>query len=256
MDSHDLYGLPLDRFTPERNALAKQLRGEGRREEAARVAELRKPSVAAWAVNQLVRTQRRDVEELFAAGDALQRAQSELVAGRGQSGALREASERERTALDGLLGSARGLLNSEGRALTGTMLERVSETLHAAALDDDARAQVQDGRLHQELRHVGIGAGGLVAAPSRTAGAPKRESKRDATAERDRAERLKAAKRAEGEASRAVDRAARVLQDAEQRRDRAAQALELAKAKVREARERAEEAGREHRRARRELERL
>jgi hypothetical protein len=192
---------------------------------------------------------------LFDAGDALRRSQSELVAGRGQSGALREASERERAALDRLLGKARGLLNSEGRELTGTMLERVSETLHAAALDDDARAQVQDGCLHQELRHVGLGAGGLVAGPARPGGAPKRESKQDAAAERDRAERLKAAKRAEGEARRAADRAERLLQDAEQRRNRAAQALEQAEAKVRKARERAEEAAREHQRARREPER-
>jgi hypothetical protein len=49
------------------------------------VAKLRKPSVAAWAVNQLVRTQGRAIGELFDAGDALQRAQSDLLAGRGDA---------------------------------------------------------------------------------------------------------------------------------------------------------------------------
>lgn len=260
MELHDLYGLPLDRFTPERNALAKELRGEGRGEEAAGVAAMRKPSVAAWAVNQLVRTQRREVEELFEAGDALQRAQADLVAGRGQSGSLREASERERAALDALVRKARGLLSSEGRELTGTTLERVSETLHAAALDEDARAQVKDGCLQQELRHVGLGAGGVVAAPARARTAParsgtppKKASKPDAVAERQRRERLEATKHAEAQAHRAADRAARALEDAEQRRDRAAQALDEAEAKVREARERAREAAREHQRARRKL---
>jgi hypothetical protein len=52
----DLYGVPLDRFVPERAALVRALRSAGEREQAAAVAALRKPSVAAWAVNQLVRT--------------------------------------------------------------------------------------------------------------------------------------------------------------------------------------------------------
>lgn len=59
MDTHELYGLPLDRFVPERGGLAKALRGDGRREEAAEVAEvagLRTPSVAAWAVKRVVET--------------------------------------------------------------------------------------------------------------------------------------------------------------------------------------------------------
>ena len=57
-DQRELYGLPLDRFVAERAALAKSLRSEGQREQADQVAKRRKPSVAAWAVNQLVRTQR------------------------------------------------------------------------------------------------------------------------------------------------------------------------------------------------------
>ena len=47
----DLYGLPLPRFIPERAALVKALRSEKRRDEAAVIAAMRKPSVAAWAVN-------------------------------------------------------------------------------------------------------------------------------------------------------------------------------------------------------------
>ena len=37
-DPQELYGLPLERFTDERNALAKRLREEGRRDEASEVA--------------------------------------------------------------------------------------------------------------------------------------------------------------------------------------------------------------------------
>ena len=50
-----LYGLPLDEFTAERDAVAKRLRADGEREEAARIKKLRKPSVPAWAVNQAAR---------------------------------------------------------------------------------------------------------------------------------------------------------------------------------------------------------
>ncbi|HEX3833732.1 MAG TPA: hypothetical protein VHW04_17265, partial [Solirubrobacteraceae bacterium] len=69
MDVEELYALPLERFVPERNALAQELRTAERRDEAAAVAALRKPSVAARAVNRLARERRRQLLELFAAGD-------------------------------------------------------------------------------------------------------------------------------------------------------------------------------------------
>src|SRR5688500_1165037 len=115
MDQDDLYGLPLDRFVAERGALAKALRADGRRDEAARVAALRKPSVAAWAVNQLARTQRRAMRELLAAGDELRDAQEALLAGKGDARALRAAGERERAAVDQLVDAALGLLTSTGQ---------------------------------------------------------------------------------------------------------------------------------------------
>ena len=255
MEPDDLYGLPLERFTPERNALAKALRAAGHRDEAGRVAAMRKPSVAAWAVNQLVRTQRRAVSALLKAGDALRQAQSELVAGRGNADNLRKASERERAAVDELVEKARGLLSSEGRELGEGTLARVSETLHAAALDDDARARVQEGLLERELRHVGLGSGAAVVATE-----PVRHGRRGSAAktkevDRARAKRAEAARKAEAEARRALERASRELKNAERARDRAAQSLEEAEAAVGAARKRAEQAAREHARAQRELER-
>ncbi|MDQ3409608.1 MAG: hypothetical protein M3469_06460, partial [Actinomycetota bacterium] len=89
MDVDDLYALPLDRFVPERGTLAKALRADRRRDEAKDVAALRKPSVAAWAINQLVRTQGDAVHELVAAGDALRGAHADLVGGRGDAQAMR-----------------------------------------------------------------------------------------------------------------------------------------------------------------------
>jgi hypothetical protein len=187
-DAGDLYGLPLERFVPERSALAKALRAGGNREEAARVAALRKPSVAAWTVNQLVRTQRQGTAELFEAGDAVQRAQSELLAGAGDARALRAVAARERDAVEALVALARGLLGADGHEPTAATLERVGETLHAAALDLEARALVREGRLERELRRAGFGEGELVAGA--VAGGPAQRR----PAVRERAGRGKAAR--------------------------------------------------------------
>jgi hypothetical protein len=267
VDPRDLYGLPLERFISERNALAKELRAAGRRDDAASVAAMRKPSLAAWAVNQLVRTQSRAVAALFDAGDALQRAQSDLLAGRGAPIALREAGKRERASVAKLVEAARGLLSAEGHELSPAMLERVSDTLHAAALDAHARAEVEHGCLHGELRHIGLGADQAVpSGAARRSGAGKPRSSRKAAAsdterrsaksEREQSERLKAARRAEAEARRIAERAQRALKSAQQRRDHAAQSLTKAEAALADARARTEEAAVTHQRARQALEKL
>ncbi len=261
MEARDLYGLPLDRFVPERGTLAKTLRGQDERDEAARVAKLPKPSVAAWTVNQLVRTQSRAVAALFAAGDALQHAQQDVLDGKASGPALREAAERERAAVATLLDAARGLLDSEGHSLTAATLDRVSATLHAAALEPDARNAVEAGCLARELQHVGLGGGGLVAGSADERNAdPGRDRKservREREAKRERAQRLKAARSEEAKASRAAESAARELRSARERRDRVVTALEEAQAALTAAELRAAEAARAHERARNDLEQL
>ncbi|MDX6677976.1 MAG: hypothetical protein QOE31_2028 [Solirubrobacteraceae bacterium] len=255
MDADDLYGLPFDQFVAERGALAKALRQAGERERASEVAALRKPSVAAWAVNQLVRTQRDAVAELYAAGDALRDAQSDLLAGRGDGRALRAAGEEERAAVRRLVEAARGLLTSDGHELSETVVERVSDTLHAAALDEGAREQVRDGRLERELRHVGLGLGEApapAAAPAprhsqakpaaaakpkggggrakgKAAAEPKQSAEQRATARAAERERLAAERAEQDRAQRERDeerKAARVAEASARRRaDRAARAL-------------------------------
>ena len=258
MDVDELYGLPLDQFVPERTALARELRKAGDRDRAGEVAALKKPSVAAWAVNQLVRTQRKAVTTLLDAGDALRAAQGDVLAGRGDAQSLRGAVEQERLAVETLTDAARGLLSSEGEELSGTIVERVSDTFHAAALDDDARAQVTGGHLERELRHVGLG--GLGAPGARPPAPPRRgatKKKTDSGQEKKRAvedepelrERAKArddarkeARATEREARRRAERAERAAQVAHERRDSAAtvlrdaeQQLEAAEAALAEA---------------------
>jgi len=261
MDVDELYGLPLDEFVPARNALARELRNSDRRDEAAEVAALRKPSVAGWAVNQLVRTQKRGVAELFEAGDALRAAHDKVLAGRGDATDLRAGVEQERAAVDDLMGAARGLLTSQGHELSPTIIDRVADTLHAAALDDGARAQVCDGRLERELRHVGLGmaaSGTATPAPARARRAAKTpaggtktgrraadtraEREERERAERERAEARAAARATEREARRRLERAERAAGAAADRRDRAASALDEAEAELAEAESELEEA--------------
>jgi hypothetical protein len=246
MDPRDLYGLPLEQFTEQRNALAKELLRKQRQDEAQDVSKLRKPSVAAWAVNQLVRTQRGEVAGLFKAGDALQKTQADLLAKRAEPESLRRAVAAERATVDQLIEKARGLLSSEGHELTPARLEQVSETLHAAALDQAARAQVQGGCLERELRHVGLGGLSLGAgdAPARTPQRGRQPRLADA-----RATKLKEARKVEAEARRRAERAARNLSTAQERRDQAAQVLRDADAATAAARELADRAARELREA-------
>jgi hypothetical protein len=257
-DPHELYGLSLDEFIPARAALVKSLRTDGQRDEAEAVSKLRKPSVAAWTVNQLVRTQPREITSLFEAGDALEAAQAELLGKRGDAKSLQAALAREREAVSRLVERARGLLESEGQPPSQTILDRVSQTLEAAALDGHARGVVEAGCLERELQHIGLGAGGFSAQPaaptqvkSTKAGGSQESSSRamQKRRERERAEQMKTDRKAEQDARRIAERADRELSQAQQRRDDAADALAEAEDQLAQARDRAERAADEHRQA-------
>src|SRR5881396_1612806 len=81
-DLDALYRLPLAEFTAARNTLAGQLKQGGRGNEAEFVKALVKPSISAWAVNQLYWKHREAFEGLIAAGKRLGTAQAWQLAGR------------------------------------------------------------------------------------------------------------------------------------------------------------------------------
>nr|MBA2626066.1 hypothetical protein [Acidimicrobiia bacterium] len=71
----ELYELDPAAFVPARDALAKRLVAEGEPAEAKEVRARRRPTLVAWAANQLVRRDRAAVEALLAAGNRLRAAQ-------------------------------------------------------------------------------------------------------------------------------------------------------------------------------------
>ena len=72
-DVHDevdaLFKLPLAEFTGARNTLGARLKKSGQGDEAARVKALAKPSISAWAVNQLYWHHREAFDQLIDSGE-------------------------------------------------------------------------------------------------------------------------------------------------------------------------------------------
>jgi len=162
-----LYGADLDAFVKERTAAAKDLRGRGERGEAAAVAKLPKPSVAAWIVNQLARTEAGATGKLLEAGARLR----DVQLGTGSASDLRAAADAQEAALRSLMRSAERIAAGRGSATPAT-LDRVRETLHAAALDAELAEQVRRGVLVREERAVGFPMG-LAIPEERRRPAPK-----------------------------------------------------------------------------------
>ncbi|HEX6712126.1 MAG TPA: hypothetical protein VF066_02030 [Thermoleophilaceae bacterium] len=239
-----LYGLPVEEFTPARNALAAELRAEGDRDGAAAVKTLRKPTAAASAVNQLVRAEPDLVEALLGAGGELRQAHRQAASGRGAA-QLRAAAEAERAAVDALMARAAQAL---GRPLTPALAESIRNSLRAASSDDEARERVRTGTLATELRPVGLGPmpRGVSAATPAPSGRPaKRRAKPDAEAreaearEAEEDARLRKAVAAEAAAhQRELDAATRALDRAEESYARARAAADGASERLQDARKR------------------
>jgi hypothetical protein len=219
-----LYGLPLDEFTSSRNALAKQLKGDGDGEAAERVASLAKPSLPVWAINQLARREKPKMRALLDAGAKLRKAQERALSG-GGSDALRTAQADERDALRDLVEQAGAILEQAGRPPTRPVLERVRSTLSAAALAEPARATLKAGRLTDELQLSGFDAlAGIEPAPRGKA------KPRDELAERrqKKAEIERERRRLETRASGLNDQAEKAEQAAEEAEEAASEAREAA----------------------------
>ena len=235
-EADDLYGLPDGEFTAARDALAKRLRGEKRREEADAVKALRRPSVAAAAINRAVREHGAD--DLLAAGEALREAHEALLSGDGDATAVREATTREREAVREF---ARLALGEGASAATE---DKVRATLHAASVDDDVRERLVAGRLEREAEagadpiamlasgRAKAASGAPKAEPAPAKPTPKPQPKQKP--ERSDAEQRRA--RAAERAQEAADRAVTAQAEAEAAAERARATLDEAEEAARRAR--------------------
>jgi DNA repair exonuclease SbcCD ATPase subunit len=144
-----LYALPLDEFTPARDAKAKELKAD--KELAASVKKLKKPSVAAWVVNLFVRREGAQVDQVIAVGEALREAQEGMDATE-----LRALTKQRRQLTAAVTQQARRIALDEGHKLTDAVADQVEATLTAAMLDPRCAQAVRSGLLTASLAATGV----------------------------------------------------------------------------------------------------
>ncbi len=140
------------------------------------VAKLHRPSVGAWALNQVARSSPTVVAAAIEAGAQLRAASEDAVAGK--PGELRAATTAERAAANAVVKEAATHLGSRAEALAPTLLA----TIRVAALDDDVADQLRRGVLDADQEQPGFGFG-MDESPlaSVTKLAPRRAAKAKAT---------------------------------------------------------------------------
>jgi hypothetical protein len=150
--AEELYGVPADEFAEHRARLATQAKAAGDKALAASIGKLRKPVLAAALVNELVRAEPAELQELTELGGQMRDAHRQL---RGPE--LRALSEQRQHLLQRLTDLVRETAERSGRAVTEPVLAQVRGTFDAAIADEGAEAAVLSGRLTTVLSYTGFG---------------------------------------------------------------------------------------------------
>jgi hypothetical protein len=245
VEEADLYGLPLSEFTAARDALAKELRAAGDKEAADRVKRLPKPSLAAWALDQVARSRSEAVTRLLERGEALREAQQGALSG--DASGLREAGRDLAEEVGRVVVEAVEVFQEAGREPGAVQVERMKATLRAAAADPELGELLRRGVLVTDLEPAGFGLDGLAEAPAPAARRRAARPSKKADVEVDAARRE--LRRAQAEAETAAARARRRAERAEGAERRALEARAEADAARTEAEEAAGEADAARRRA-------
>jgi hypothetical protein len=236
-----LFALPLDEFTAARNELARRLKKDGDDDAAEQVRALAKPSVAAWAVNQLARKEAEAVRSLLNLASRLRNAQERSLKGERAADELRAAQAEERDVIRTLTQRAGDILREADRPASGTTLERVSSLLRAAAVAEPGRTSLREGRLSGDVEVSGFDAfaglevsGARRSAPAGDDLAERRRQKREAEQRRKKLEKqvrelsaqAQAAEQEAERARRAADKAEAAATERRREADSAASELE------------------------------
>lgn len=147
-----LYAAPPGRFTPLRSELVAQAKSAGEKDLAASIGALRKPTVAAWAVNHFVREHADELEEFRSFADLLREAQRSLDADQ-----LRVLGRERSKRVDALADRIAEVSSQEGQKLGAGVAQEVRDTLTALIADEDAEASVLTGSLVRSLSYSGFG---------------------------------------------------------------------------------------------------
>ncbi len=145
----ELYAADLGEFTARRAELASRARAGGDQETARQIAGLRKPTRAAWLINQLVRADPGAPGRLAELGTDLRAAAAALDGAR-----IRELSQARRRLVDDLVREA---LERPGQQAPGAgVREELTVTFGAAVADPEVARQLAAGTLVRAVQHGGL----------------------------------------------------------------------------------------------------
>lgn len=166
-DLRTLYAEPRSTFLERRKELVGAARRDGDRDRATMIAALRKPSVAAHAVNLLAQTDDPALERLLELG-----AQVRQAFAAGEDGRMRELLRERNGAVADASKRAREVAKENGESVSAAVNDQIVQTLRAAMAADDAADLVRGGVLTEALDEPGfaaLGVGSGTAAPRRSA---------------------------------------------------------------------------------------
>ncbi|MDX3282552.1 hypothetical protein [Streptomyces scabiei] len=218
----ELYATPPPSFVARREELTAEARADGRVEDARRIRAARRPSLAAWTANLLLRSEPEESRRFLELGRALREAYRSLDAG-----GIKELSEQRRSIVAVLSRQAAGLAAEAGHRLSEPVRREVEATLRAVLADEEAAGRWATGHLESALTPPTDLPGDTAgAAPSAASLAPARSTAAPSAASRSRAKDEVAERRRQKQ-----------KQEREQKQEQLARAREAARAADRRVRD-------------------
>ena len=250
-DIDALFQVPPAEFTAARNTLAGKLKKAGRDDEADRVKAIPKPSLPAWAVNQLYWRHRKAFDQLIEAGERFRKAQGAQLSGKDAD--LRGPLDARREALSALTRLAASVLKQAGHNAAPDLTRRVTTTLEALATYGAHPGAPPAGRLTDDIDPPGFEAlAALVPQVGRSKRAdaePSRvipfQQKREPKAGKKKGSPEEEARRRDEERKAAIAAAKAALAESERALREAKKDAEQAEAELKKAAARAKEADNE-----------
>ncbi|WTX77277.1 hypothetical protein OG826_01800 [Streptomyces sp. NBC_00645] len=142
-----LYTAAPSDFVARREQLAASARSAGRAEDARLIHAARRPTLAAWASNLLLRSEPEEGRRFLELGQALRAAYQDL-----DTDAVKELSERRRQIVSALSRQAAQLARAAGHQLSNAAEQEVQSTLQAVLTDESAATRWGTGRLESALK--------------------------------------------------------------------------------------------------------
>jgi hypothetical protein len=224
-----LYREPPESFIAARDALVKELKTAGRTDEATQAKALRKPTVPAWAIDQLADREPGAIQELLDAGAEVRAAQQATMSSPKNADRLREATVARRHVLATLVRAAAEALTESGRS-PDTHVDEIRATLESASVDPQLGERVRTGTLDRPASHP-AGFGDVFGLHSV---ADEAEVAQAGAAERPSAKGDEAFKREKARLQREAEAAARTAHRARETADRLAGQIEATQARLQE----------------------